>query len=222
MGGPSCRIVLRERLSDGGFRDLEMILTKFGTVRREERILNIFDPSSGGNVELSLSEPNSPYWGSLPRRMRDALGWPPAQIIEAWGTSRAPINHRYLGGVALELAKRFNGMIHLLTICPIDDDEGGPQAPPELLDHLDRYRSRRHPEDRDLPEAMVAGLEAHKEVVGPWIDEIKLWLREKAREHIARSPGKVVEFDDEEGGENYLVDSDYMQVWLNDPGFYFE
>lgn len=222
MGGPSCRIVLRERLSDRGSRDLEMLLSGFGTLRREERILNVFDPLSGGNVELSLSEPHSSYFQSVPKRMQDVLGWQPAQFIEAWGTSRAPVNHRFLGRIVLELAQRFNGMIHLLTICHLDDRENGPEAPPELRDQIARYQSRRHPEDRDLPETLVAGLEASKELAEPWIDEIKRWLREKAREHIARSPGRALEFENEAGEENYLVDSDYMREWLKDPHFYFE
>lgn len=222
MGGPSCRIALRERLSDDGSRELEMLLAGFGTVRRDEGILNVFDPLGGGNVELALCGPNSPDLGSLPKRMQDVLGWQPAHFIEAWGTSRAPVNHRFLGRIALDLAKRFNGMIHLFTICHIDDRENGPEAPPELLDHMDRYRSGRHPEDRDLPGAIVAGMESCKDVTVPWIDEIKRWLREKAREHIARSPGRVFEFEDEDGEGNYLVDADYMREWLNDPHFYFE
>lgn len=154
------------------------------------------------------------------------LGWVPGQFIEGWGNTRALVNHALLGRILLDLAERHQGLIQLLTICTIDTSEGGPDFPAALQDHLERHRSSLHPEDRGLPEAMVQFLDqAPQEVVKSyhsWHADWHLWYRQRVREHIARSPGQVVELGDDDAEVTYLVDAAYMREWLKDPGFFFE
>lgn len=209
MGGTTCWILLKHRLPDDMDRECETMLLQFGTVTRDGAALKVvMGPHQGPWADIELDSRGF----DLEAQASTALGWTPAQFIAVFG-----YDHPFLGRILLSLAERFQGVIHLTSVCHVEED--GPPPPAELQDKVESYLSRLHPEDRELPEARINAIESAGEEAGRFLDEVKRWLVSKTREHVARSSGKVVELKDSEGEVSYLVDAEYLREWIKNPHF---
>ena len=118
MGGPSSRLLFRDRLSEDQTSDLRSWLTKCGEVRHDkenDRLWITGDPSYlerdvepevTPTVVVSLRKPEDEFYVSLPPQMSQVLGWAPRHFIEVEAKVRHKVNDFFLGRLLVDMADR--------------------------------------------------------------------------------------------------------------------
>jgi hypothetical protein len=226
--------VLRDRLTDKQIESFHLWLKLFGEVapKWEEGRLVIegsaadfgLDPEEDGLPRVSLrliDEKASPSNDWLATAIERAVGWVPRHHIDIDAWTSATYNHVLVGRISAQLAEQCDGLIHLGTVCSLDDSETRSDLPPDLAERLGRFGSLMHPEDRDDATALFRAASASGELLDPVWKELGRQYENRVRKRIANMPGKVFELL-RPGGEvdSYLVDHAFMRSWLKDPEFH--
>ena len=231
MAAPGCTVVFPRMLTADERRSFSSHLAPFGKVSpewdKDDGLEIIGDPKEFGcdiedaeaMVGLCLAGPEHAFHRLPEDAVLRMLGWRPVQIVNVGGINSGMYHQIFVGRVAIAIAERFGGLIHLGEIFP-QGTESDQDLSDESEQRIERIRSELHPEDRDNPQALFKLAERPDSPLKPVFEELSAGFHRRVRERASRFPGRFWEIGDEEQDVSYLVDATFMGSWMRDPGFY--
>jgi hypothetical protein len=230
MSAPGCTVVFQRLLTEEEVRCFPSWLAPFGKVSPEwkEDCLDIVgNPKDFGcdledaeaELGLCLTGPEHAFDMSLEPATLGTLGWRPTQIVNVSGINSGMYHHVFVGRVAIAIAERFAGLIHLGEICVFGHDEDLDLSE-DSERRIEKAASEVHPEDRDNPESLLKRFFKQDDpLLKPVFRQLNNSCARRVREKASRMPGRFWEIADEEGHLTYLVDPEFMRHWMQEPGF---